>query len=147
MPAGTDPFGGGGDEVADDDTAFDLKSLDDALQRICLMELDIGVGVTVLDSDDKAADSRHTRKVPFGLLVGVLRILLVAGRRAGRWYLIVDLVESRKTTLFCSDFWIRAYFEHYYGETLFLLAFLHNIIRIMLLQLDSSRIPYEICSS
>ncbi len=69
MPAGTDPFGGGGDEVADDDTAFDLKSLDDALQRICLMELDIGVGVTVLDSDDKAADSRHTRKVPFGLLV------------------------------------------------------------------------------
>lgn len=43
------------------------------------MELDIGVGVTVLDSDDKAADSRHTGKVPFGFLVGVLRVLLVAG--------------------------------------------------------------------
>lgn len=62
-----------------DSPAFDLKSLDDALQRICLMKLDIGVGVTVLDSGDKAADSRHTEKVPFGLLVGVLRVLLVAG--------------------------------------------------------------------
>lgn len=68
MPAGTDPFGGGGDEVADDDTAFDLKSLDDALQRICLMELDIGVGVTVLDSDDKAADSRTPEKYPSAFL-------------------------------------------------------------------------------
>lgn len=69
MPAGTDPFGGGGDEVADDDTAFDLKFHQaDALQRICLMELDIGVGVTVLDSDDKAADSRTPEKYPSAFL-------------------------------------------------------------------------------
>lgn len=54
--------------MADDDTAFDLKSLDDALQRICLMELDIGVGVTVLDSDDKAADSRTPEKYPSAFL-------------------------------------------------------------------------------
>ena len=66
---------------------------------------------------------------------------------AGRCYLIVDLVESRKATWFCSDFRIRAFFGHYYGETLFLLAFFHNVTEIMLFQLDSSRIPYEICSS
>ena len=67
--------------------------------------------------------------------------------QAGGRHFFADLVESRKATLFCSDFWIRAYFEHYYGETRFSKAFLHIITEIMLFQLDSSRIPYEICSS
>ena len=68
-------------------------------------------------------------------------------QQTGRCYLIVDLVESRKTTLFCSDFWVRASFGRYSGETLFSLAFLHNITGIMLFRLDSSRIPHEICPS
>ena len=65
----------------------------------------------------------------------------------GRCHLIVDLVESRKAALFCSDFWIRASFGHYYGENRFSKAFLHIFTAIMLFQLDLSRISPEICSS
>ena len=68
-------------------------------------------------------------------------------RQPGRYCFLADLVESRKTTLFCSDFRIRAYFGHYYGENRFSKALLHNITGIMLFQLDSSRISHEICSS
>ena len=68
-------------------------------------------------------------------------------RQQGRYCSLADLVESRKTTLFCSDFRIRAYFGHYCGENRFSWAFLHNITGIMLFQLDLSRISHEICSS
>ena len=71
----------------------------------------------------------------------------VSYRQAGRCYLIVDLVEGRKATLFCYDFWIRASFGHYYGEYRFSKAFLHIITGIMLFQLDSSRNTHKICSS
>lgn len=74
---------------------------------------------------------------------------LISGklRQPGRYCFLADVVESRNITLFCSDFRIRAYFRHYYGETRFSKAFLHNIARIMLLQLDLSRNSHEICSS
>ena len=68
-------------------------------------------------------------------------------RQPGRYCSLADLVESRKTTLFCSDFRIRAYFGHYCGENRFSWAFLHNITGIMLFHLDLSRISHEICSS
>ena len=68
-------------------------------------------------------------------------------RQTGRCYLFINLVESRKTTLFCSDFWIRASFGYYYGEMRFSKAFLHNFTEIMLFQLDLSRNPHKICSS
>lgn len=58
-----------GSEVTDDDPAFILESVDDALKRIRLMEFDIGVSVTVLDSDDEPADRSDSREVSVRLLI------------------------------------------------------------------------------
>lgn len=56
-------------EVAYGNPAFIFESADDALKRIRLVELDIGVAVTVLDSDDESADRSDSREVSVRLLV------------------------------------------------------------------------------
>ena len=50
------------------------------------MELDIGVGIPVLHSDDKAADRGDARKVPVGLLVGTLCVLPMVSELAMRMF-------------------------------------------------------------
>ena len=47
------------------------------------MELDIGVGIPVLDSDDKSANRGYAREVAVSLLVGTLRVLLVCSDEQG----------------------------------------------------------------
>lgn len=68
-----------GAEVPDQDAALPLQAVEKPLQCVGLTELDVGIAVAVLHSDDEAADRRHTREVTVGFLVGVFRILLVRG--------------------------------------------------------------------
>ena len=66
-------------EVPDHDARLLLKPAEQALQRVGLMELDVGIAVAVLDSHYQAPDRGDSGKVAVRLLVGTLRVLLVCG--------------------------------------------------------------------
>jgi len=60
-----------------DADAVSFQIREDVLQRILLVEMDVGIAVAVLYPDDEVTDDGHTRAVARKLLVGHLRIILL----------------------------------------------------------------------
>ena len=62
---------------ASDADVFRFKIREDALQRVLLVETDIGIAVAVLYAHDEVANDGHAGTVALELLVGHLRIVLL----------------------------------------------------------------------
>ena len=64
------------DNYTDDHTALGLEPAYDAAQCVLLMELDIRIGIAVLDVYDETSNCGYAGKVAVSFLVRVFRILL-----------------------------------------------------------------------